>query len=1842
MLDDAQRSEEREESGRARTALRQWRDSLVALNGVNPLLNYRATAKTLEFARQTMAEVSATISSPTETYIMGTRPETGPRRELSEEAETLDELADAMLDEVQETDLSAHPDHLFVDKTQHDVDRALRSIAADERRAFVDKGIRTLYVAFGELVWEEANGNRRRSPLLLVPAELVSPGPRERRFLTFAEGEVVVNPALAIRLSDEIGLDLPTGEDALETIEQEGIEAAVDLFRSLRYPDGWEVRELAALRTFMFAKEAMYRDLLDNEERIVESPIVKSLSGEISPTESPFLFEPYDDAEIDVVAPPETTPLVLDADSSQRAAVQAAVEGKSFTLDGPPGTGKSQTIANIIGALIAAGKRVLFVSEKAVALDVVHSRLKQSGLGAFVFHLHSAKSSRKEVAAQLGAALASDPVPPHGLSLAQLAQLRADREALTAYVVAANEKRLPLGVTFHEVLGWYEQTRTAHVGPELDGDVSTLTADGLQEIQRSIEAVTRLWDLHQQGESAPWYGLTHHGDVRYLLTKLDTSIAAMEQIRADVESIAHAFGLHPERDLSRLLLLLERWHAEPAHHDAAWLSADELSTLASSADRCLSAAIALESVERRAEEAWLGGWERRGDEAPVSLPEMEESLTRISGLSAEGTGEAVERALEKAQRAIDLLRGLQGRSSDLAKLIGARAPRTVIEVEQVIAAARALLSDAEPQLEWCYEPGALRRARAAVTQARGARAELDAAAVSAGETFTAQALSVDLDAIERLASTARGISRRLSADHRELRRRLAEISLASWKTALENLPSARRWSAAHTEYATRMRAAAAVLGEHLDEVSGAAAARLDRRLSHAEDTARARLVDREATALLLADSATQADARELLAEAASALASWQETVASRETVAQSLDESFVQTGESIDASTETLRCWRSLVSAQRDGLGAGATLAQHQTAARVRADYDRALGEVMRAQREMGDALDGRYDVVPSVQSARRLHDGTQWADSVLAAAGGGKKPRAFTAAQLAALRSSSFTTDASSVVQEHGKIVDEVIGWFDEDRRSVLRGTFARLDRARDLTSRMLSRAEETTDWFALRSAAARLDSAGLGRVREHARETSMGRDDARKLLLHTVFGAWLDAQLRADDRLTGVDGLDRDGMVSRFRELDRDLAGEAVATIIREGVERRPKSSQGQAAIIRREAEKKRKHMPVRQLISDAREVILAMHPCFMMSPLAVSQFLPSDELFDVVIFDEASQVLPGDAINSVYRGASLIAAGDQKQLPPTSFFDVSSDAEDDDAEEDYAKDFESILDLMKGSGSFSTQSLRWHYRSRHEHLISYSNTSFYENRLITFPGAIRESDDLGVTFIKVDGTYRRSGPRDNPIEAREVAKRVVHHYETRSEKSLGVVAFSTTQRDAIEAAVELARRERPHLDGYFGHDRADAFFVKSLEEVQGDERDVIIFSIGYGPDEHGKVHRNFGPVNRNGGERRLNVAVTRAKELVEVVASMTAGDIGEVPSTGARHLKRYLDFAERGDGALALELGPEGLDTESPFEDAVVDYVRSLGFEVQPQVGVAGYRIDIGVKHPEQPGVFLVGVECDGAMYHSSRAARDRDRLRHEILEGLGWKLHHIWGTSWYRQPNREKERLRLLLEDLARQPVVGRLSAPNSHASGVPPVETTTRTLSHDPDWVVDYEVAEEGVGIRGLDLSDPLSASDLAYPVDVITRVEAPMHIDVLLERVREHSDYGRMGRRIRQTVVAAVEKLDVDFDGEFIRRPEARQDVRRGGPDIRRTIAQIPPEELRRAVTNLVADAISITRVDLVAGIVDIFGWRRTGSDIRSRIEAEIAWLLHQGVLREGPSGLQLSEELGAPRPPLH
>ena len=505
-------------------------------------------------------------------------------------------------------------------------------------------------------------------------------------------------------------------------------------------------------------------------------------------------------------------------------------------------------------------------------------------------------------------------------------------------------------------------------------------------------------------------------------------------------------------------------------------------------------------------------------------------------------------------------------------------------------------------------------------------------------------------------------------------------------------------------------------------------------------------------------------------------------------------------------------------------------------------------------------------------------------------------------------------------------------------------------------------------------------------------------------------------------DPRLSGFTSAVHDRREHEFMDLDHrhlERNSERVRRAAAEMTINAMNAHAHETTLVHREAAKRSRYLPVRQLLRRAPHVLTTLYPCWAMSPLLVAELIPAaNDLFDVVIFDEASQIPPAEAIGTLARAPQAVVAGDDRQLPPTNFFTTAvSEDEDENEEQDpslaLTTDIESILDVAK-AGLLREELLQWHYRSRDGRLIAFSNSKIYDEALTTFPSTERQAP---ITFHPVPfrALPRQPSARSHPDEVTKVVDMIVDHAHNRPEQSLGVITFGIHHANNIDEALRSRLREsaEPILERFLGESAPGPFFVKNIERVQGDERDVVILSIGYHKQSDGTLAYRFGPLNQAGGERRLNVAISRARNDMHVVSSFSHRDMepGRSNAVGVEFLREYLESAETGGIELETAINDVPLNA---FELDVLHRLRDQGVPATARYGVAGYRIDFACAHPDQPGRMVLAIEADGANYHSGQTARDRDRLRQEILESKGWQFHRIWSTDWFRNRDTEVDR------------------------------------------------------------------------------------------------------------------------------------------------------------------------------------------------------------------------------------
>jgi len=739
----------------------------------------------------------------------------------------------------------------------------------------------------------------------------------------------------------------------------------------------------------------------------------------------------------------------------------------------------------------------------------------------------------------------------------------------------------------------------------------------------------------------------------------------------------------------------------------------------------------------------------------------------------------------------------------------------------------------------------------------------------------------------------------------------------------------------------------------------------------------------------------------------------------------------------------------------------------------------------------------------------------------------------------------------------------------------------------------------------------------------------------------------------------LATFDGVDHNAVVDDFRRLDvLDLECHR-ARIASQHSQRIPSGGgNGEIGVLWREFEKKRRHMPIRKLMEGAGHAIQGIKPVLMMSPLSIANYLPPGCLeFDLVIFDEASQVRPVDALGAVVRGKQVVVVGDSKQLPPTSFFDFLTNADEtDDEENPPTSDIESILGLFSARGAHQRM-LQWHYRSRHESLITPSNYLFYDNRLVVFPSPSRERESIGLMYRRLENAwYDRSRTRTNPEEAKAVAAAVMEHarqqlqFPREQRETLGVAAFSVAQMDAILDEVEVLRRQNPGCEEFFGYPPHEPFFVKNLENVQGDERDVIFISIGYGRTKEGFLAMNFGPLNRPGGERRLNVLISRARRRCEVFTSLTADDIdtSRTPSLGIAALKKFLHYAQTGRIESAEMTGRE---PDSEFELQVQRELERLGYALHAQVGCAGFFVDLAVLDANRPGRYVLGIECDGASYHSARSARDRDRLRQAVLEGLGWRMHRIWSTEWFRNPDLELNRVVQAIQmaqdapvrqSTARAPLSTDAELPKAGESASHEAEARIPVTSSTAASGVPYHSATIALNLRGVQMHE-VSPVQLAGLMASVVEVESPVHWREAARRVLAGAGVQRMGARIENVFMEALRygttSGQFSMRGDHLWKPGMTTPLVRDRstlPLSSRKLDLVAPEEIRRAIVDAVKASCGMNPDEVPNAVCRALGFARVTEEMKAEVQPHIQALLELGQVQLKGQNLTLPQSAPA------
>ena len=1513
-------------------------------------------------------------------------------------------------------------------------------LSTGARTSIQETGRNTLYLAFGMLEWFESESSDVRfiSPLLLYPVSIERESLRGqyRYFIKAHEDEVEVNPCLRERLRRDFGMELPDFQEANspDTYFQEVAELIKDVNR-------WQVRRFVTLSLFSFGNFALYKDIDPANwanDGLASHPIVSSLLGGGN-TEAHDTFKIPSDYEVDKPDISCRVPLIIsETDASQFSAIVDVMDGKNLVIEGPPGTGKSQTITNLIAAALAKGKTVLFVAEKMAAVEVVRDRLDAVGLRDFCLEIHSTNKSKVEVYKEIKTRCERGDVTQSANPDDIEREYLKNRQQLTDYVELLNQPFGAMGDenkihTIQEILWKVKSLQQEYKMANIPDNLLVLSIANPQALTRFdfdkhrtlLRKFIRIKNEVEESKQniGIWKGVNALDIAPIEQEQLIRSLAELSKIISEALNLykkqAVIFGLSHNPNIGNLKQL-----------DDLLIKIPELPTqietaLLSSLRSQSSVPICREFVQKYSETKKLLNNANKffDNENPESfdLDQVQKFVSKLHSIKQsrqlpnEWNTQSIRNqvhqlwssdrnSLDQWQRVLPVFKNLQNLfdlSSDiqLRDILNINAVFSFVESapEYILRyrnpklcnpANLKILSKAELlQKKFVFLNNAVHLNR--FTDSAKLR-HYAKRIVNAGIFFF---IDGEYHAAHKTWHTIKNFAKTNS--DQEISQILIQVA-DFWDeyTVLKDrdgidLICGKLYREFETDY--KICFEINNFGKKLEELTAEISCK---------DKIRNFVVNSSLDDLRNAISyINSSDFQGLYKTCQNLINTGVLTVSSSDSALIIL-ENRKQEIEQIYQNLLQLKL-RPDLSLQELPL----LMSEMDNYRRSQEDLDSPLftsilGAYPKSELFSLESLQGCLNWAELIHKAQLPENirNQCLSPNVSEFIAGTKE----------------FRTQYHSFIQKQDQYCEAAMSLGKIDSLTMFGNTKILDCNAAKLRDRIqqLNQLDSLQRYLSYSQVKAKMKSANLWDFVDITSVSNLNEEQSDCLYRNIFYRSLVSEIHKKHDNLRLFKGEDQLAARQKFQKLDREilnlyqtqLAAQLTQNQVPEGNGRGLKNTWTEKALIKNEISKQSRLAPLRSLLQRSGNALQYLHPCWMMSPASVAQFIPSNSIrFDLVVIDEASQMRPEEALGVITRGKQLVVVGDPKQLPPTNFFSSTAGATGDDDEE-------SILDMtMK---IFSVRRLKWHYRSRHESLIAFSNKHFYDNSLTVFPSPNRK---FAINYHHIsDGLYQ-SGV--NPIEVRRVAESILEFMKNSPELSLGVVTLNQKQRDLLQDEMSLLVNNHPEIADYIAkwEETLSSFFIKNLENVQGDERDVIFISTVYGRERPDlPVAQRFGPINSANGHRRLNVLFTRAKERIEVFSSITAADIRptEASNRGVHALRNYLEYIQTQQLETARLTGRE---PDSDFEVFVAKAIRAKGFEVVAQVGVANYFIDLAIVDPNRAGTYLLGIECDGATYHSSKAARDRDRYRQEVLEKLGWKLYRIWSTDWFRNPEIEVQKL-----------------------------------------------------------------------------------------------------------------------------------------------------------------------------------------------------------------------------------
>lgn len=1828
--------------------LERARTELLDLSARNRLLNIPRSSKSLrlvEVVDEKTPEVFRILVTENRafTFLPGKSASAS-----DSEAEEVTDLAQPADDSVNEQGVyNRHIDtKLQTRLTSKGLQKRLLELYFDARTLEEEQGVNILFLALGTLKWVDPTNpkNSRYAPLILIPVKLERGNAAEQFKLKWRQEDPAANLSLEAYLERVHSLKMPPFESSEEINTASYISAVAEAVKS---KENWEVNpDDIVLGLFSFSKFLMYRDLDPSAwpatGGLTSQPLIDGLLSTGFRNTRDLL---PDDASIDKHISPSDMLHIVDCDSSQALAVHDVRGGQNLVIQGPPGTGKSQTIANVIASAVADGKTVLFVAEKMAALEVVKRRLDQAGVGDVCLELHSNKANKRLLLDELRRT--SELGSPRGDFGSTLnARLTAARDELNEHPARLHKKHPIAGLTPYQVIGELSRLRHENFEPvEVKLTMpETWSSDDRKQRENLIRELAERVSEIGIPSTHPWNGV---GLTTIIPTDVVRLAKRIEELRAQIQAVhdertklAKTLQLESPTSFGDTSSIIERARQiadAPALTNAA-LAASSWDTDYLSIKRLLDAGelsqrLSSELSSSMRDAAWTMDVKViRNDIAQLPAGVNSDMLANASEIAA------LLPAFILEVKRLTLSLGTVDNLDSFAEI-----SKKLLTAERVAAAPNAS-PEAFSAAVWDQGVEQAAELAEAVATWEDVKAKLDSQVVETAFeldlSITRQALAIHGGSVLRFL---KGDWRKANAQMKSIAR-VPKASLATQLEILDQLTKGRKALMFIRDWDELGKAAFGMdwRGERSNSAPLRALAEWMRSLRGLGAEPRmiaTTLPDRTAI------GERSAHVRRLTRELSSLMAPLWEALSDRR------EHLFPGILSYENASLSTLLAEAVRLSAIREfhaELFKDASLASSEAIS--------LLDKLMAAQAAKGEVEDGQSLGHQVFDTAWRglisdwsvLRIATEWVDL-------NRDIRLVTAAQE---QRDQAMKDAIAVERNIGALAVQVNKLFTDlqsDSQKLFGADAVDNMAVEALIARMglwIHHAEQLSKWVAYKERAEQAKRLGLDALVLIIETGSIEPTVANRTFDMAYYEALYRNMVDADPALARFDGHMHARLVNEFRNLDRERIAAASLEVVRAHHRKIPQNggAAGPLGVLRAEMARRRGHMPIRQLMQKAAPAIQALKPVLMMSPLSVAQFLPPGQLtFDLLVMDEASQIQPVDAFGAIARCKQVVVVGDERQLPPTKFFSkMTSGAQDEDeGDEAQVADIESILGLFSARG-LPQRMLRWHYRSRHQSLIAVSNSQFYENKLFIVPSPYTKEAGMGLQFTHIpQGIFDSGNTGVNAVEARAVAEAIIQHAKSHPAQSLGVATFSVKQRTAIQDQLELLRRLSPDTESYFNAHPNEPFFVKNLENVQGDERDVIFISVGYGRNAQGYMAMRFGPLSADGGERRLNVLISRAKRRCEVFSSITDEDIDleRGKGKGVAAFKLFLHFARTGRLGIANVTGRQH---DSPFEVQVGKALQKAGYQVHPQVGIAGFFIDLAIADSDRPGRYLLGIECDGESYHSSASARDRDRLRQAVLEDHGWMIHRIWSADWF---NRPQDELQKVLTAVDRAKVVLDERLEHNKSSPLRAVPVSIVTVDRGDVTHIGLEPVREKLESRNPYIeSKPACPNQncelhetstlvLADLINAIVAVESPVHVDEIVVRLRTAWGLKRAGGRIQAAIERALETAlkteGMVMTDRFVSKagvPVIVRDRSEVQSDSLRKPEMLPPFEIEVAISDVVRKNFGARNDEIILAVSRSLGFKATSSQLREIIQARIEAMLQRAALSQQGDNLVLSD----------